>query len=95
MGYRVRFDWELPESLLEVVLPKEAKVAEEMKRAAVLDWVRTKKISWRKGAELLELSYRDFLKLMTEHDVPTLDIEEGELEKELAALKKVRQEDER
>jgi predicted HTH domain antitoxin len=64
-------------------------LAEEMKRAAVLDWVRLKKISWRKGAELLGMSYRDFLALMTDHKMPMFDYEEGWLEKELATLEKI------
>ncbi len=53
MGYRVTLEWELPEPLLKAVVKDQARVAEEVKLAAVLDWVRMKKISWRKGAELL------------------------------------------
>lgn len=86
MGHTVHFQWDLPESLLRVVATDKATVAEEMKRAAVLDWVRMQKISWRKGAELLGMTYRDFLALMAEHKIPTLDYGEGWLEKELAAL---------
>ena len=63
MDHKVRFEWELPESLLGLIAQDEAKVAEEVKRAAVLEWVRMKKISWRKGAELLGMTYRDFLSL--------------------------------
>ena len=92
MGHKVRFEWELPESLLGVVVQDEAKVAEEVKRAAVLDWVRMKKISWRKGAELLGMTYRDFLALMAEHKIPTLDYGEGWLEKELATFAKAKEE---
>jgi predicted HTH domain antitoxin len=94
MAHKVRFEWELPESLLGIVVQDEAKVAEEVKRAAVLDWVRMKKISWRKGAELLGMTYRDFLALMAEHQVPTLDYGEGWLEKELAAFSKAQAEHE-
>ena len=86
MGYKVQFEWELPESLLGQVVPEKARLAEEVKCAAVLDWVRMHKISWRKGAELLGMSYRDFLTVMAEHKVPTLDYEEGWIEKELAAF---------
>ena len=88
MGHKVRFEWELPESLLGTVIEDEAKVAEELKRAAVLDWVRVKKISWRRGAGLLGMTYRDFLTLMAEHKIPTLDYEKGWLEKEFAACEK-------
>ena len=91
MGHKVHIEWELPESLLGVVVQNEARVAEEVKRAAVLDWVRMKKISWRKGAELLGTGYRDFLALMAEHKIPTLDYREGWLEKELATVEKTKE----
>jgi predicted HTH domain antitoxin len=78
--------------LVGVVVQDEAKVAEEVKRAAVLDWVRMKKISWRKGAELLGMTYRDFLALMAEHKIPTLDYGEGWLEKELSTFAKAKEE---
>jgi len=87
MGHTVRFDWELPEPLLGIVAKDETTIAEEVKRAAVLDWVRRQRISWRKGAELLEMGYRDFLALMSEHKIPTADYEAGWLEKELGAFK--------
>jgi hypothetical protein len=89
MGHTVRFEWELPEALLGVVTPDPSTLAEEMKRVAVLDWVRMKKISWRKGAELLGMTYRDFLTLMAHHKLPTLDYAEGWLEKELATFAKL------
>lgn len=91
MGHKVRIEWELPDSLLGVVVQDEARVAEEVKRAAVLDWVRMKKISWRKGAELLGTGYRDFLALMAEHKIPTLDYREEWLENELAAVEKAKE----
>ena len=94
MGHKVRFDWDLPESLLGIVIEDAAKAAEEVKCAAVLDWVRMKKISWRKGAELLGMPYRDFLTVMAEHQVPTFDYEEGWLEKELTAFAKTQSEHE-
>jgi predicted HTH domain antitoxin len=86
VGHKMHFEWELPESLLGLIAQDEAKVAEEVKRAAVLEWVRMKKVSWRKGAELLGMTYRDFLSLMAEHKIPTLDYTGGWLEKELAAF---------
>ena len=92
MGHKVQFEWELPESLLGVVAEDKAKVVEQVKQAAVLDWVRMKKISWRKGADLLAMTYWDFLALMAEHKIPTLDYGEGWLEKELAAFERTKQE---
>ncbi len=92
MGYRVTLEWELPEPLLRAVVKDQARVAEEVKLAAILDWVRMKKISSRKGAELLGVAYRDFLALMAEHKVPTLDYGEGWLEKELSAFEETKPE---
>lgn len=86
MGQTVRFEWELPESLLALIVKDESRIAEEVKQAAILDWVRMKRVSWRKGAELLGMTYREFLTLMAEHRIPTMDYEERWLEKELAAL---------
>lgn len=43
MGYKVQFEWELPESLVGRRAPEKACVAEEVKRAAVLEWVRMHK----------------------------------------------------
>lgn len=86
MGHKVQFEWELPESLVGAVVQDKKEIADEMKEATVLDWVRMKKISWRKAAELLGITYRAFLLLMAEHKIPTLDYEDGWLEKELASL---------
>ncbi len=70
----------------------EAVVAAEVKQAAVLDWVRMNKLSWRKGAKILGLTSRDFLTLMAEHKVPTLDYPNDWLEKDLAAFTRVQEE---
>jgi hypothetical protein len=76
VGHMMHFEWELPESLLGLIAQDEAKVAEEVKRVAALEGVRMKKISWRKGTELLGMTYWDFLSLMAEHKIPSLTIPE-------------------
>lgn len=88
MPRTVHFEWELPDTLLGVVLKDEGSLADECKRAAVFDWVRMQRISWRKGAELLGMSYRDFLRLLAEHKVSLADYSEGWLDKECEALQK-------
>ena len=65
MAHIVQFEWESPESLLSVVAADPRAIGEESKQPAVLDWVRMRRISCRKGAELLAISYRDFLSLMS------------------------------
>jgi hypothetical protein len=48
--------------------------------------LRQKRISIRKGAELLEISYRDFLKRAGTHQVSLVNYEEGWIDRELSAL---------
>ena len=88
MAQTIHFEWELPQTLLDVVLKDEGSLADECKRAAVFDWVRMQRISWRKGAELLGTPYRDFLRLLSEHKIPLADYSEGWLAKELDILQR-------
>jgi predicted HTH domain antitoxin len=81
MPTKIQFEWELPGSLVEAVAQEPAKAAEIIKQAAVLEWVRTHKLSLRRAAELLQMTYRDFLALMAAHSIPSY--EEGWLEHEL------------
>ncbi|MBH0176987.1 MAG: hypothetical protein HP491_03785 [Nitrospira sp.] len=87
MTRTVQFEWELPDTLLDVVLKADGSLADECKRATVFDWVRMQRISWRKGAELLGLPYRDFLGLLSEHKIPLADYPAEWLDKELNALR--------
>ncbi|MBI4595127.1 MAG: UPF0175 family protein [Candidatus Tectomicrobia bacterium] len=87
MGRKIQFEWEVPEEVFTIKLWKDEKEAAlEIKRSAVLDLVRRTKISWRRGAELLGITYREFLDLMSEHRIPAFDYEEGWLAKEMADL---------
>ena len=61
-------------------------IKEKWKEKEVLDLVREKNVSLRKGASLLGLTYREFLNLMDKHKVLTFDYEEGWLEREMAAF---------
>jgi predicted HTH domain antitoxin len=70
-----------------MVAKERSAIADEVKQAAVLDWVRMHRISWRKGAELLGMSLRDFMGLMSEHKVPAAEYEAGWLEDELETFK--------
>lgn len=88
MGHTLRFEWELPEPFLGMMAKDDAALAEDVKRAAVLDWVRTGQTSWRKGAALLALPLRAFLTLMAEHRIPAAEYDVGWLDKELEVFKK-------
>jgi predicted HTH domain antitoxin len=83
MPQKIQFEWELPGALMQAIIPDPAKAAEVIKQAAVLDWVRMHKLSLRRGAELLQMTYREFLALMAAHHIPSIDYEDGWLEHEL------------
>jgi predicted HTH domain antitoxin len=82
MPRKIQFEWELPDALVEALVHDPTRAADIIKQAAVLDWVRTHKLSLRRGAELLQMTYREFLALMTAHRIPSIDYEAGWLEHE-------------
>ena len=86
MPKKIRFEWDLPDALVEAVAPDASRLTDTIKQAAVLDWVRTDRLSLRRGAELLGMPYREFLALMAAHHVPSITYEEGWLERELTTL---------
>jgi predicted HTH domain antitoxin len=94
MSHIVQFEWELPEPLLALVAKDRSAIADEVKQAAVLDWVRMHRITWRKGAEVLGMPLRDFLRLMSEHKVPAAEYEAGWLDDELKAFEEASSQDE-
>jgi len=79
---KIQFEWELPDALVDQLTRDQADAAQTIKAAAVLDWVRTHKLSLRRGAELLQMPYRAFLELMAAHRVPSVDYEAGWLDRE-------------
>jgi hypothetical protein len=85
---------ELPEPLLALVAKDRSAIADEVKQAAVLDWVRMHWITWRKGAELLGMPLRDFVGLMSEHKVPAAEYEAGWPDDELKAFEEASSQDE-
>ena len=87
MSKAVRLEWELPDSLYDVVVGDQQNAADQAKRALVLDWVRLERMSVRRGAELLGLSYRSFLDVLADHRVPVCDYEEGWLDRELEGFR--------
>ena len=62
MPKKIRFEWDLFDVLVDAVAPDASQLAETIKQAAVLDWVCTDRLSLRRGAELLGMPYREFLK---------------------------------
>jgi len=82
MPKKIQFEWELPDALVDAIAPDAVEAVQTIKEAAVLDWVRTHKVSTRRGSELLQMPYRAFLELMAAHRIPSMDYEEGWLERE-------------
>src|SRR2546426_12732539 len=82
MPKKIQFEWELPDTLVDALTHDRTEVTDTIKAAAVLDWVRTHKLSLRRGAELLQMPYRAFLELMAAHRVPSIDYEPGWLDRE-------------
>ncbi len=77
MDKTVRFDWELPGTLVDELAVESPDMAVVIKQAAVLDWVRTGRISLRLGGDLLGMTYQAFMDLMSTHYVPSLDYDTG------------------
>jgi len=81
---------EFPRTFIDDLWADEEKASEAIKQAAVMDLFRQERISLRRGAELLGLSYRDFQALASEHKVSLLNYEEGWADRELPSLKSLR-----
>ena len=88
MADTIKLSIEFPQSLVEGLWIDEATASTEMKEAVVLDLFRQKRISIRKGAELLDLSYRAFLALLSQRQIPINDYEVGEIDGDIEALAK-------
>ena len=91
MADTIKLSLEFPQSLVEGLWTDAATASTAVKEAGVLDLSRQKRISIRKGAELLGLSYRAFLALLAQHQIPIADYEVGEIDGDLEALAKRKQ----
>ncbi len=60
----------------------------KMTQATVLEMVKNKRITSSRGAELLKIPLQDFLELMSQHHIPILDCEPGEISQEMKSLRK-------
>ena len=85
---------ELPASLVglwDSVRAKDESLEESLKQEMVLALVRRHKISARRGAELLEMDYQDFLDLMAENEISLFDYEPDELKGDVQNLERIPQ----
>ena len=86
MSETVKLSLEFSKSFVEELWPDAAQASVEMKEAVVLELFRQRRISLRKGAELLALSYREFTDLASRHQISLFDYEEGWGPRELEGL---------
>ena len=65
------------------------RLEDEIKKFLVIEWFRLGKISSGKGAELLNISKWEFYDLLTENNLPVIDIDKNDLNEGSIALKEV------
>ena len=90
MSETIKLALEFPKSFVEELWPDEDRASVEMKEAFVLEFYRQRRISLRRAAELLSLSYREFMDLASRHKIPLFEYEEGWAERELEGLQALR-----
>ena len=93
MSEIVKLSLELPRSFVEELWSDETQASMEMKEAFVLEFYRQRRISLRRAAELLSLSYREFMDLASRHEISLFEYEEGWAERELEGLQTLRSHD--
>lgn len=74
---------ELPESAFSALRTSPAEFIEEMKRAAVVKWYESGRISQDKAAEIAGLSRYEFLRLLSQYNVSIIQYTREVLEEEL------------
>ena len=72
---------ELPEEITDLFSKKELETS--VRRWAVLELVRTGKLSSGKAAEVLGMTRWDFMELMSDQNIPMADFPEDELERQM------------
>ena len=86
MSETVRLSLEFPRSLVEELWADETEASMEMKEVFVLEFYRRRRISLRRAAEILSLSYGEFTDLASRHKISPFEYEEGWAERELKGL---------
>ena len=90
MADTIKLSLEFPQSLVKGLWTDAATASAAIKEAVVLDLFRQKRISIRKGAELLGLSYRAFLALLSHRQIPINDCEVEEIDGDLDVVNTIR-----
>lgn len=83
-----RITIELPDDLLTILGWREEEIQTKIKETLVMALLREHKLSQRKAAELLWLTYRELLALMTQYHIPSIDYEDSWLDHELDVFAK-------
>lgn len=77
---------ELPRELLSALDVSESGLGDRILELVVFELIREGRISQGKGAELLGLSFMEFLPLLNRQDIPYFSISSEELLEEVAAV---------
>ena len=75
--------FELPESAFSSFKKTPKELGIEIKKAAVVKFYETGDISQNKAAEILEVSRREFLRILSDFKVSVIDYDKSSIEKEL------------
>ena len=84
-----KLELRVPEEILSALGSKKKDIERLALQHIVLSMVRSNQISASLGAEVLDLSYRAFLELMADSNIPLIAYTDSELEEELKALDKL------
>ena len=84
MPKRLHVEFELPDEVATQL--HEAEMAVKAKEALVMELLREHHISQGKAADILGISRHDLFDLMTEYQVPVIDLTAEELDAELRKL---------
>lgn len=77
-------DLELPENIFSALRMPPAKFAREMRIAAAVQWYAERRISQEKAAEIAGQSRAQFIEELRQRKVPAIQLDEDELDAELA-----------
>ena len=81
MPKRLHVEFELPDEVMTQLCEKD--MAAKAKEALVVELLREHHVSQGKAAEILDISRHDLFDLMTQSQVPVIDLTEEELAAEL------------
>ncbi len=84
-----RISVDVPPEVVELLGPDPSEAAACLKRLALIDLYRRGEVSGGYAADVLRITLWDFVKLLSEHDVPYFEATEDELRQQVEASRKL------